>query len=103
MGNFYKQQTKWTWLPASIYAKTSGGLRHAVVSVAIRSGYSTDPEHPCESCRKPQFAEIDMTPNEAMALAAWLQTEAERIVRRQKKAESRRTERAARKRGAGNA
>ena len=90
MTRFFKAQTKWTWVPAFVCGEASSGS----VNLRIRAGYSSDPDHPCPDCKTPVSAEIDLTEHEAMSLAAWLQTEAERITKKklataQRKAKSR--------------
>lgn len=97
MGDFFKAQTKWMFVPPMVRASIPGGARGTSINLGIRSGYSTDSDHPCENCRQPSHADIEMTPNEALALAAWLQTAADRINRRLGSAARRKAARAARK------
>lgn len=86
MNRFYKRQTKWTWVPAAINVMASS----SEVCIQIHAGFSADPDHPCEDCKEPRMADIVLTEQEAMALASWLHTQAERIIDRKRKAAARR-------------
>ncbi len=97
MGRFYKQQTKYSWVPSAIFCEAGGARSSQSVQVGIRGGYSNDPDHPCPNCKRPELAEIELTPHEALALAAWLQTEADKIVRREQRVLARKAERQAAK------
>lgn len=92
MGNhFYKQQTKWSWIPASIHCE-SHLPRGTTITICIRGQQATDPDA-CDDCRDPGISEIDLTPHEALALAAWLQAEADKMIQRKVKAEKKRVDR----------
>lgn len=92
--HFWKQQTVGSYYPPVIHG-------HAVadrVCLTAESGYSNDADAPI-GLRLRREVHLTLTAHEAMALAAWLSEQAEKINRKAARAAERRAARAAAKGG----
>jgi hypothetical protein len=90
--HFWKQQTKHSWTPASI----EGEVDSEAVELAINSGYTRDEDAPIQY-RLRKHARIRLSANEAMALAAWISEQAEKIIAKRVKVAARKAARQAAK------
>lgn len=86
--HFFKVQTAWTMIPASIHG---AAVRDRIV-LETSSSFTRDPDAPLIH-RLRRDAEITLTPHEAQALAAWLSDAAERINTKRARAEARKAAR----------
>lgn len=92
--HFWKAQTVGSYFPPVIHGHAEGNH----VCITTESGYSNDPEAPL-GLRLRREVHLTLTAHEAMALAAWLSEQAEKINRKAVKAAERRAARAAAKGG----
>jgi hypothetical protein len=92
--HFWKAQTVGSYFPPTIHGHAEG----THVCLTAESGYSNDAEAPL-GLRLRREVYLRLTSHEAMALAAWLSEQAEKINRKAVKAAERRAARAAAKGG----
>jgi hypothetical protein len=92
--HFWKAQTVGSYFPPTIQGHAEG----THVCLTAESGYSNDADAPL-GLRLRREVHLRLTAHEAMALAAWLSEQAERINRKTVKAAERRAARAAAKGG----
>lgn len=92
--HFWKAQTVGSYFPPTIQGHTEGSH----VCLTAGSGYSNDADAPLQ-LRLRRDVHLTLTAHEAMAFAAWLSEQAEKINRKAVKAAERRAARAAAKGG----
>ena len=73
-GHYYKQQTIRSYFPPVIH----GEVGYGSIRLLAASGYSNDAEAPIGFRCRHEVA-VELTPHEAMSLAAWLSDHAERL------------------------
>ena len=92
--HFWKSQTVGSYYPPNIH----GHAKRNHVHLVAESGYSNDADAPLR-IRLRREVNVTLTAHEAMALAAWLSEQAEKINRKAAQLAARRAKRAAEKGG----